>query len=54
MNLPEPDPLHKPKFLEEVRPALRVRHYSIRTGTQQGARPKGTGPRLSRTPPPRP
>jgi hypothetical protein len=33
MNLPVPDPLHKPQFLEEVRRALRVRHYSIRTET---------------------
>ena len=31
MSLPEPDGPHKPKFLEEVRRALRLRHYSIRT-----------------------
>ena len=31
MNVSNPDPSHKPKFLEEVRRALRLRHYSIRT-----------------------
>lgn len=31
MSVPEPDEPHKPKFLEEVRRALRLRHYSIRT-----------------------
>ncbi len=31
MSIPQPDVPHKPKFLEEVRPALRLRHYSIRT-----------------------
>ena len=31
MTISEPDDVHKPKFLEEVRRALRLRHYSIRT-----------------------
>ena len=31
MNIPEHSEVHKPKFLEEVRRALRLRHYSIRT-----------------------
>ena len=31
MSIPAPDGPHKPKFLEEVRRALRLRHYSIRT-----------------------
>ena len=31
MSISEPDGVHKPKFIEEVRRALRLRHYSIRT-----------------------
>ena len=31
MSISDPDGLHKPKFLDEVRRALRLRHYSIRT-----------------------
>lgn len=31
MSISAPEDLHKPKFLDEVRRALRLRHYSIRT-----------------------
>jgi len=31
LTVSDPPPPHKPKFLDEVRRALRLRHYSIRT-----------------------